>query len=80
MDTKIKPFFRSRLLSASRSISEHPFSKATHRYPLEVVKCDNCHSQLNYTCSGKILYQQDYPYESDITKQGETLERICKRV
>ncbi len=49
-----------------------PFSKSNaKKYPLEVVKCINCHLvQLNYTCSGEILYQQDYPYESDITKQG----------
>ncbi len=51
-----------------------PFSKSNAKtYPLEVVKCDNCHLvQLSYTCSGEILYQQDYPYESDITKQGRT--------
>ena len=26
--------------------------------------------QLNFTCSGEILYQQDYPYESDVTREG----------
>ena len=59
-------------MSASRSISEHPFlKKQCTEISIRVAKCDNCHLvQLNYTCSGEILYQQDYPYESDITKQG----------
>ena len=49
-----------------------PFSKnKAKRYPLEVVVCKNCGLvQLNYTCSEKILYQQNYPYESDITNEG----------
>ncbi len=41
------------------------------KYPLEVVKCNNCNLvQLNFTCPGEVLYQQDYPYESNITKKG----------
>ncbi len=49
-----------------------PYSKnKAKKYPLEVVICGNCALvQLNYTCSGKILYQQNYPYESDITNEG----------
>ena len=49
-----------------------PYSKnKAKKYPLEVVICNNCGLvQLNYTCAGKILYQQNYPYESDITNEG----------
>ena len=43
------------------------------KYPLQVVVCKSCGLvQLNYTCPGEILYQQDYPYESDITKEGRS--------
>ena len=41
------------------------------KYPLQVVICSDCKLvQLNYTCSGDVLYQQDYPYESNITLEG----------
>ena len=41
------------------------------KYPLKVALCSECGLvQLNYTCPGEILYQQDYPYESDITSEG----------
>lgn len=40
-------------------------------YPLEVCFCDTCGiSQLNYTVDPKILYQNDYPYESSTTNTG----------
>lgn len=40
-------------------------------YPLEVCFCDKCGiSQLNYTVDPKILYQNDYPYESSTTNTG----------
>jgi len=40
-------------------------------YPLEVCLCNDCgFSQLNYTVDPKILYQNDYPYESSTTKTG----------
>ena len=49
-----------------------PYSSSkAKKYPLEVVICEDCHLvQLNYTCPGNILYQQDYPYESDTTREG----------
>ncbi len=49
-----------------------PYSKTNaKKYPLEVVVCKKCKLvQLNYTCPGEILYQQDYPYESNITYEG----------
>ena len=41
-------------------------------YPLEVCFCNDCGiSQLNFTVDPKILYQNDYPYESSITKTGQ---------
>ena len=41
-------------------------------YPLEVCLCNDCGiSQLNFTVDPKILYQNDYPYESSITKTGQ---------
>ena len=40
-------------------------------YPLQVVRCDECHFiQLNHVIAPEILYQNDYPYESSITKTG----------
>jgi hypothetical protein len=42
-------------------------------YPLEVYLCLECGiSQLGYTVSPDILYQQDYPYESSTTRAGRT--------
>lgn len=40
-------------------------------YPLEVCMCDDCGlAQLTYVVSPEILYRNDYPYESSITKTG----------
>ena len=40
-------------------------------YPLEVCLCGDCGiSQLNYTVDPKILFQNNYPYESSTTKTG----------
>lgn len=40
-------------------------------YPLVVNFCHNCGlSQLSYIVSPEILYRNDYPYESSITKTG----------
>jgi SAM-dependent methyltransferase len=42
----------------------------TH-YPLEVYMCEDCGlAQLGYVVSPEILYRNDYPYESSITKAG----------
>ena len=41
------------------------------KYPLQVVICKNCKLvQLDFTCPGEILYQQEYPYESNITQKA----------
>jgi len=40
-------------------------------YPLEVFICNNCSLvQLGYVVPPEILFQNDYPYESSITKTG----------
>ncbi len=46
-------------------------SKSETYYPLVVVLCENCGlSQLSYTVDPSVLYQDDYLYESSITKTG----------
>lgn len=53
----------------------------TH-YPLEVYMCEDCGlAQLGYVVSPEILYRNDYPYESSITKAGhEHWGKFAKRV
>ena len=42
----------------------------TTYYPLQVFSCKSCgFKQLNYVVDPKILYQQNYPYESSLTNQ-----------
>jgi len=44
----------------------------TMYYPLQVCSCLSCgFKQLNYVVESKILYQQNYPYESSLTNQGK---------
>tara|TARA_Y100000310_G_scaffold329714_1_gene400073 strand:+ start:169 stop:1413 length:1245 start_codon:yes stop_codon:yes gene_type:complete len=41
-------------------------------YPLKVYSCKSCgFKQLNYIVRPEILYQQNYPYESSLTKTGK---------
>lgn len=41
-------------------------------YPLRLVRCSSCgFVQLDYVVAPEILYQQDYLYESSITKTGD---------
>jgi len=53
-------------------------------YPLKVYSCNSCgFKQLNYVVEPKILYQQNYPYESSLTKigikhYGEFAESVVK--
>ena len=40
-------------------------------YPLDVLLCESCGlSQLGYVVSPHILYQEEYPYESSLTRAG----------
>jgi len=46
-------------------------NKETIFYPLAVNTCKSCgFKQLTHTVDPKILYQQDYPYESSLTQSG----------
>lgn len=51
-------------------------------YPLEVCVCDDCGLvQLSYVVSPEILYRNDYPYESSMTKAGcKHWAKFAKRV
>ena len=41
-------------------------------YPLEVCSCIKCgFKQLSYVVDPQILYQQNYPYESSLTREGK---------
>lgn len=41
-------------------------------YPLKVMSCMSCgFKQLNYVVDPKILYQNNYPYESSLTNTGK---------
>ena len=41
-------------------------------YPLEVCSCIRCgFKQLSYVVDPQILYQQNYPYESSLTREGK---------
>ena len=47
-------------------------SNPTTYYPLQVYSCLSCgFKQLSYVVEPKILYQQNYPYESSLTIQGK---------
>ena len=40
-------------------------------FPLSVNSCEKCgFKQLSFVVDPKVLYQQDYPYESSLTKAG----------
>ena len=52
-------------------IKENRINKKIEYYPLKVNNCMSCgFKQLNYVVDPKILYQEDYPYESSLTKDG----------
>lgn len=56
---------------SDRFISSEKLHEPEIHYPLKVLLCRNCGlSQLNYTVDPKILYQEDYPYDSSVTKTG----------
>jgi len=42
-------------------------------YPLSVLRCDSCmFVQLSHVVKPEVLYQQDYPYESSVTRTGRS--------
>ena len=64
--------FRFRITTTIRSIFRKKQSnKKSVFYPLAVNTCRSCgFKQLTHVIDPKILYQQDYPYESVLTKSG----------
>lgn len=57
---------------ADQFLRKDQLSYPENYYPLVVNFCHNCGlSQLSYIVSPEILYQNDYPYESSITKTGD---------
>ena len=47
-------------------------NNVTTYYPLKVNHCLKCgFKQLSYVVDPKILYQQNYPYESSLTNEGK---------
>ena len=52
-------------------IKSEKINKETIFYPLKVCNCMQCgFKQLNYVVDPKVLYQDNYPYESSMTKAG----------
>ena len=52
-------------------LDKKQIDKETIFYPLAVNTCNSCgFKQLTHTVDPKILYQQDYPYESSLTQSG----------
>ncbi len=52
-------------------IKEKKIDENIEYYPLKVNNCMSCgFKQLSYVVDPKILYQEDYPYESSLTKDG----------
>lgn len=54
---------------ADRFLTKDELNKPETCYPLTVVKCDECSFvQLSYVVPPEILYQNDYPYETSVTR------------
>jgi 2-polyprenyl-3-methyl-5-hydroxy-6-metoxy-1,4-benzoquinol methylase len=52
-------------------LNKKQINKETAFYPLAVNTCNSCgFKQLTHVVDPKILYQQDYPYESSLTQVG----------
>ena len=70
---------------ADAFLSKNDLNKPEKYYPLVVLFCDCCGLlQLSYVVSPQELYQQNYPYESSITKSGVNhfhsfAKHVCKR-
>lgn len=57
---------------ADEFLTENELSHPIIHYPLKVNVCDDCGLvQLSYVVNPEILYQNDYPYESSVTKTGQ---------
>ena len=58
---------------ADQFLRENQLTEPETSYPLKVMMCRVCGlAQLSYVVPCEILYRRDYPYESSITKSGQT--------
>lgn len=56
---------------ADRFLRPDQLLEEERHYPLRVVMCENCGlAQLNYVVPPEILYCEEYPYESSMTRAG----------
>lgn len=53
-----------------KSVSD--LNQVTLYFPLELCSCNKCgFKQLNFVVDASYLYQDNYPYESSLTKAGK---------
>ena len=58
---------------ADQFLRENQLTEPETSYPLKVMMCRVCGlAQLSHIVHCEILYRRDYPYESSITKSGQT--------
>ena len=56
---------------ADTFLSKAQLDEPETHYPLKVLRCDSCmFVQLSYVVPQDVLYRNDYPYESSITRTG----------
>lgn len=56
---------------SDRFLTKEELSQPETHYPLRVLLCQDCgQMQLNYVIPADILYLENYPYESSITRTG----------
>jgi SAM-dependent methyltransferase len=56
---------------ADTFLSKAQLDEPETHYPLKVLRCDSCmFVQLSYVVPPDVLYRNDYPYESSITRTG----------
>ena len=56
---------------ADRFLNLHQLDEPESYYPLKVILCKDCGlSQLTHTVDPRVLYQEEYAYDSSLTKTG----------
>ena len=72
--TKLNCYLDLGILPLADAFTSEPIiNKEQYYFPLKVNLCEACGwSQLTHVVSPEVLYQRDYPYDSTITKTGES--------
>ena len=72
--TKLNCYLDLGTLPLADAFTTEPITDSEQYYfPLKVNLCQDCGwSQLTHVISSEVLYQRDYPYDSTITKTGES--------